>query len=320
MVPLSPALGRRRARRRRADDAVRARSTAPPRRGGRTPSSWWSCWPIVGIRALPGHGQRGRPRARAGPAPRPSSVPPPRAAPRTPVAAVHAAVASPGLREEGDARRKAEDRARAAEERLSRPPGSVPQHARRAADRRAPGPGAGGGGRVPTHACRTSWRDTEQRAREFELRGARAADEAAVLGGGAARAGAARARPRRDGEGERPPRGPQGRAGRSSERERDALVAERDETGGAARVSSRRSWPTGDGRRPQDPELAQRVQQAETEVIGLRAELEGAADAAHHGAPRARDAAGAVASGRRSSRRTWTPRTSRRCTTGRPSR
>jgi len=181
-------------------------------------------------------------------------------------------VPSPGLREEAEARRKAEDRARAAEERL----GVLQEQYRatlgdlRSAERRIQEQASAG---RPDAALQEQLDRTEQRAREFELRAreletkyrmledehrelARLAPNPEIMAKANDRLEALKAE--RD----------------QLRRERDSLVAERDEMAGqhaelAAQIAA--------GAEPSlDPELQRRAQQAETEAIGLRAELEGA--------------------------------------------
>ena len=180
-------------------------------------------------------------------------------------------VASPGLREEGDARRKAEDRARAAEERLSLLQDQYRKTLEdlRTTERRMHEAAAN----RPDPRLQEQLADTEQRARDYELKArelegklrtleeehrelARLAPDPDVM---------AKANDRLEGM----------KTERDSLRnERDALLAERDE------LSAQRSDLSAQlaaGMTPtEDPELTHRVAQAETEVIGLRAELDGA--------------------------------------------
>jgi hypothetical protein len=197
---------------------------------------------------------------------RPAPVPAPLAAAR-PIS-----VPTPGLHEEADARRKAEDRARAAEERLS-----VLQDQYRstldelqASQRRL---------QEATTTNREDPRMREQleraehRAREFELRTrelearlrtieaeheelARVATDPQVLQ--EVRDRLARAVTESD----------------ALRRERDALAAEHAELA-AQRTELMEQLASG-VEPTQDPDLVARVQHAETDLIGLRAELEGA--------------------------------------------
>jgi hypothetical protein len=201
--------------------------------------------------------------------PAPMPVP---ASPSAAAAVAHPQVPSPGLREEAEARRKAEDRARAAEERLS-----VMQDQYRStlddlrgAERRVQEQVAGA---RPDPQLQEQLARTEQRAREFELRArdlevkyrlledehrelARLAPDPDIMSKATDRLEALKAE--RD----------------QLRRERDALVGEREEM---ATQHEELTKQLADGVEPtQDPALMRRVQQAETEVIGVRAELEGA--------------------------------------------
>lgn len=207
------------------------------------------------------------------PAPAPQrTMPTQRAAAVAAPAARPINVPTPGLREEGEARRKAEDRARAAEERLALLQDQYRKTIEelRTAERRIQEQAAQS---RPDPQLQERLERTEERARTYELSArelqaklrtleeehrelAKLAPDPDVV---------AKANDRLEAmKGERD----------TIRRERDALRAERDELAAqradlAARLEA--------GSEPvQDPELVRRVGQAETEVIGLRAELDGA--------------------------------------------
>ena len=189
-----------------------------------------------------------------------------------PASAVAAAVPSPGLREEAEARRKAEDRARAAEERL----GVLQDQYRstlddlRGAERRIQEQAAAG---RPDEQVQEQLARTEQRAREFELRARELETKYRLLE--EEHRELARLAPDPDIMVKANDRLEALKAERDQlRRERDALVAERDEMG-AQHAELTKQLAAG-AEPTQDPDLLRRVQQAETESIGLRAELEGA--------------------------------------------
>lgn len=180
-------------------------------------------------------------------------------------------VASPGLREEGDARRKAEDRARAAEERLSLLQDQYRKTLEdlRTAERRAQEAAAN----RPDPRLQEQLADTEQRARDYELKARELEGKLRTLE--EEHRELARLAPDPDVMAKVNDRLESMKTERDALRgERDALLAERDE------LSAQRSDLSAQlaaGMTPtEDPELTRRVQQAETEVIGLRAELDGA--------------------------------------------
>jgi hypothetical protein len=180
-------------------------------------------------------------------------------------------VPSPGLREESEARRQAEDRARAAEERL----GVLQDQYRktlddlRAAERRVQEQAVAS---RPDPRAQEELAATEQRARDYELKArelesklrtleeehrelAKLAPDPELV---------ARANDKLEAM----------KADLTSvKRERDALTAERDELS-AQRAELAAQLEAGVAP-AEDPALLRRIQQAETEVIGLRAELDG---------------------------------------------
>ena len=191
----------------------------------------------------------------------------PAAAPTKPIT-----VPSPGLREEGEARRQAEDRARAAEERLALLQDQYRKSLDdlRTAERRMheqavsarPDPRL----QEQLEATQQQARDHEHKAREIEARFHALQEEHREL---------ARLAPDPDVMAQANDRLVALKEQRDAlRRERDALLTEREELSSqhadlAARLA--------EGMEPQDdPELMRRLEQAETEVIGLRAELDGA--------------------------------------------
>ncbi len=180
-------------------------------------------------------------------------------------------VASPGLREEGDARRKAEDRARAAEERLALLQDQYRKTLEelRTTERRAQEAAA----TRPDPRLQEQLADTEQRARDYELRARESEGKLRTLQ--EEHRELARLAPDPDVMAKANDRLESMKTERDALRgERDALLAERDE------LSAQRSDLSAQlaaGMTPtEDPEMLRRVQHAETEVIGLRAELDGA--------------------------------------------
>jgi hypothetical protein len=204
--------------------------------------------------------------ARSGtqPAPGRPVIPAPAAAP--------AAVASPGLREEAEARRKAEDRARAAEDRLS----MLQDQYRstlddlRSAERRIQEQAAEA---RPDAYMQEQIDRTEQRARQFELRARELETKYRMLE--EEHRELARLAPDPDIMVKANDRLEALKAERDQlRREREVLVAERDEM---AEQHAELTMQLAAGAEPtQDPDLLRRVQHSETESIGLRAELEGA--------------------------------------------
>lgn len=181
-------------------------------------------------------------------------------------------VPTPGLREEADARHKAEDRARAAEERLS-----VLQDQYRntleelqLSERR---------NREQATASRPDQRtqerlaQAEQRARDHEVRARELEGRLRTLS--TEHEELARVAPDLDAITKANERLAQLTMQRDDlKRERDALVSERDELT-AQRAELNTQLDAGPAT-VEDPELLRRAQQAETEAIGLRAELDGA--------------------------------------------
>ncbi len=180
-------------------------------------------------------------------------------------------VPSPGLREESEARRQAEDRARAAEERL----GVLQDQYRktlddlRAAERRVQEQAVAS---RPDPRAQEELAATEQRARDYELKArelesklrtleeehrelAKLAPDPELVARANDKLEAMKAELT------------------SAKRERDALAAERDELS-AQRAELAEQLEAGVAP-AEDPAMLRRIQQAETEVIGLRAELDG---------------------------------------------
>jgi hypothetical protein len=181
-------------------------------------------------------------------------------------------VPTPGLHEEADARRKAEDRARAAEERLSvlhdqyRSTLDELQLSQRRLQE------ATSENRADPR-LKEQLEHTEHRAREFELRTRELEARLRTLEAEHEELARVTADPQVLQE----VRDRLARAVTESDalrRERDALAAERAELA-TQRDDLMEQLATG-VEPTQDPDLVARVRQAETEVIGLRAELEGA--------------------------------------------
>ena len=207
-----------------------------------------------------------------------------------------AAPPSPGLREEGDARRKAEDRARAAEERLATLQGQYRntleelQTSQRRIQEQAVAA-------RPDPRLQDELTKAEQRAREQEVKArelqarlrvleeehrelARVTPDPALVAATTERlAEVTRERDTLQHEHDALKNGREG-----AEHERDALRTERDDletqraelAERAERLSAEVEAGAAASLSAEDPELARRAAQAETEAIGLRAELEGA--------------------------------------------
>ena len=212
------------------------------------------------------YGLQANPQRAMAPSPLPAQAPQAMPAPR-PIT-----VPTPGIREEADARKKAEDRARAAEERLSvlqdqyRNTLEDLQATQRRLQEQATNARQDPAMQERVERAELRAREYEQRAIDVEAKLRTLSNEHEQL---------ARLLPDPDVLAKANDQLAQLTGQRDSLRkERDALVAERDElTAQRADLAKRLdagSTPT------EDPEIAKRLQQSQTELIGMRAELDGA--------------------------------------------